>query len=461
MPPSPPGIRPTLAHRLAQPFTRFAELEVSSAVVLLIMTALALAWANSPWGETYETFWHHTYAGVKFGEWFELSLPLGHWVNDALMAVFFFVVGMEIKREMAVGELSTLRPGAAADLRRPRRNGRSRSHLRQGTTAGGPASAGLGRSDGHRHRLRGGCALGARQPRVPHSLRIFLLALAIVDDLGAVAVIAVFYTAEIHLDALALGGRGAGHVRRAAQRDRGALDSSSTSLVGAFVWYETHHSGVHATIAGVLLGFLAPTTPDVDDHSSLLDQGRDALERLRQLVTGGPDQHGDHGGHGRHAALRQLLLVGQRSLSPLDFLMNTLERWVAFFVMPLFALANAGVVIDASTFGDPTGQRVGIAVALGLLLGKPLGIALFSWVAVRVGIAVLPRGVNWRAILATGVLAGIGFTVALFVTALAFTDPTAVAGAKLGILAGSLVATILGLAILLQALPPTESPSRD
>jgi NhaA family Na+:H+ antiporter len=447
----PPGVRVYLADRLARPFARFAELEVSSAVVLLLMTAVALIWANSPWGDSYEAFWHHTYASVAVGDFFELSLPLGHWVNDALMAIFFFVVGMEIKREMVQGELSSPRkamlPVAAA-------------------LGGMVVPAGIYASiHWGEPTLRGWgvpmatdiafavAALSLLGSRVPHSLRVFLLALAIADDLGAVAVIAIFYTAEIHTEALALAT--AGLVFTYVLNLVGVRSLWIYFPVGCFVWLETHHSGVHATIAGVLLGFLTPTSRDVEDHDSLLDHGREALERLRELVLG--DQVEDHGGHARHQAIRQLQRVGLQSLSPLDMLMNTLERWVAFFVMPVFALANAGVVIEASTLGDATSQRVAIGVALGLVFGKPIGVALFSWLAVKLGIAVLPRGVNWRAILATGVLAGIGFTVALFVTSLAFTDPLATAGSKIGILLGSLAATVVGLAILAQALPATPA----
>ena len=449
---TPPGVRSRLAQRVADPFLRFADLEVAGAVVLLLLTAVALFWANSPWGHTYEEFWS-TEAGISIGPWFELSLSLGQWVNDGLMAVFFFVVGMEIKREMVIGELSTLR----------------RALLPIVAALGGmivPAAVYASFHWGE-PTLRGWgvpmatdiafamAALSLLGARVPHGLRVFLLALAIADDLGAVSVIAIFYTEEIHLGSLGLAGLGLGAVWLL--NLVGVRSFLVYAVLGAFVWYETHHSGVHATIAGVLLGFLAPTTRDLDEKETLLDHGKDALERLRGILLGeGDDDELDRGAHSRHRVLVSLQAVGRQAISPLDFLTLTLERWVAFFIMPVFALANAGVVIEAATLNDPVSQRVGIAVALGLLLGKPVGIALFSWGSVRFGLADLPRGVNWQAILATGVLAGIGFTVALFVTALAFSDPAAVAGSKLGILAGSLLAAVIGVAILARALPPTS-----
>jgi NhaA family Na+:H+ antiporter len=439
---------PLLAERLARPFVRFLELETSSAILLLAMAVAALVWANSPWGATYDHFWHLP-LGLRLGDVFALELSLGHWVNDGLMTIFFFVVGMEIKREMVQGELST----------------RARAMLPiLGALGGMVVPAGIYASlHWGEPTLRGWgipmatdiafavAALSVLGSRVPPGLRIFLLALAIADDLGAVAVIAIFYTAEIHLSALWLAA--AGLALCVVLNRMGVRSFLVYALVGAFVWFETHHSGVHATISGVMLGFLTPTWLPTTDHETMIDRGRHALDRLRDLLRRHPEEGVDHGGHERHHVAQQLADVGRASLSPLDLLVNVLERPVAFVIMPVFALANAGVALDASTLGNPTAERVGVAVALGLLFGKPIGITLFSWASVRLGIAALPRGVGWPALAATGVLAGIGFTVALFVTALAFTDPHATAGSKVGILAGSFLATLAGLAILARALP--------
>ncbi len=440
----------SLADRLARPFVRFLELEVSSAILLLAMAVAALAWANSPWGDSYDHFWH-TPIGLRVGHVFQLELSLGHWVNDGLMTIFFFVVGMEIKREMVYGELSTraraMLPilGALGGMVVP-------AGIYTLFHYGGPAAHGWGIPMATDIAFAV-AALSVLGRRVPPGLRIFLLALAIVDDLGAVAVIAVFYTAEIHLSALALA---AGGLAACVLLSWAGVRSFVVYvLVGTFVWYETHHSGVHATVAGVMLGFLTPTRVALPDRDSLLDRGRGALEHLRELLMGSGD---DHGGHQRIDALRQLSLVGRQTLSPLDLLVSVLERPVAFLIMPLFALANAGVRFDAATLGDPLAERVAIAVALGLFIGKPIGVTLFSWLAVRSRVADLPRGVNWGALFATGILAGIGFTVALFVTALAFEDPLSTAGSKVGILAGSLLATVVGLVVLARTLP-TEPTS--
>ena len=447
--------RPNLANRIARPFVRFLELEVASAVLLLAMTVAALVWANSPWSESYAHFWHTSLALVLGSGW-SIDLSLGHWVNDGLMTIFFFMVGMEIKREMVLGELS-----APKKAMLPIMAAIGGMVIPAGVYvffhAGGPAIRGWGvpMATDIAFAVAAMSVLGSR---VPPGLRIFLLALAIVDDLGAVAVIAIFYTAEIHLDALAWAGAGLGFI--VFMRWAGVRSILFYILVGIFIWYETHHSGVHATIAGVMLGVLTPTAVDHDDddHETLVERGRHAIEHLREILGGheGDEHHRDHGGHQRAHVLQTLSGVGRQSLSPLDFLVNLLERPVAFLIMPIFALANAGVTFEASTLNDGTAQLVAFAVALGLLVGKPVGVLLFAWVAVKMGIAQLPRGANWGMVTASGILAGIGFTVALFVTTLAFEDPVQTAGSKIGILAGSVLATILGLFVLAKSLP--EAP---
>jgi len=452
--------RPALADRIARPFVRFMELEVSSALLLVAMAALALLWANSPWSASYFALWHDTHAAVSLGG-FHLELSLGEWVNDGLMTIFFFLVGMEIKRELVEGELSSraraMLPilGALGGMVVPACIYAS-MHLGQATIRGWgiPMATDIAFAVG---------ALSLLGKRVPASMRVSLLALAIADDLGAVAVIAVFYTAEIHLASLALAGGGL--LACFALNLAGVRSYLIYIVLGAFVWHEMHESGVHATVAGVMLGFLTPTALAARDGDSLVDRGRHSLERLRELVTGHHDPASglnDHGGHQRAALMRQLQNVGREALSPVDFLTNALERWVAFVIMPLFALSNAGVALDARTLSNPEAQSVAIAVGLGLVVGKPIGISLFCWLAVRTRIAALPAGVNWTAIFGVGLLAGIGFTVALFVTDLAFLsvgEDIAGSGAKIGILGGSLLATVLGLACLSRALPAVPEPA--
>ena len=432
-----------MAQRLSQPFVAFAQIEIASAVLLLAMTLVALAWANLPhYGETYHAFWE-TEVGIQIGA-FDLSLSLHGWVNDALMAIFFFAVGMEIKRELVVGELATAQRamlplfGALGGMVAP-------ALIYTSFHFGGPASSGWGIPMATDIAFAV-AALSLLGSRVPPGLKVFLLALAIVDDLGAIAVIAVFYTADLSFAWMA-----AAAVIFAGVYGLNRLGVRSLPvyfMAGGFAWLAMHESGVHATIAGVILGLLTPTVTDVEVRG-VVSQAFDAIDRLRDLLDG-PEP--DHGGHQRHDMVQR---IGQSRevLSPLDFLTNRLEPWVGFFIMPVFALSNAGVVFDTATLGSPEALSVGMAVALGLLLGKPIGIWLFSFAAVKLGLAALPSGVNWTTILATGLLAGIGFTVALFISALAFDNPLFTDGSKLGILCASTLAGVLGVTILSRTLP--------
>ena len=443
----------TLANRLSRPFLRFFEIEASSAILLFAMTVAALAWSNSPVAETYERFWH-SHLALAAGPW-RLEMSLAHFVTDALMTIFFFVVGMEIKRELLHGELSTRQKamlpaaGALGGMVVP-------ALLYTAFHYGGPALRGWGipMATDIAFAVATMSLLG---PRVPRGLKVFLLALAIADDLGAVAVIAVFYTEHVSLPFLAAALLTLCLVYGL---NRAGVQAFSVYwVVGGVAWLFTLQSGVHATVAGVALGFLTPSTVRDPGDESLLDRGRHLVERLRELVHLGRDEHGS----ARHEAFRELRRMGLDAMSPLDYLMNELTRWVAFVVMPIFALANAGVSLDAISLDDPQTGRVGLAVALGLLLGKPIGITLFSFAAVKLGLAALPRGVGWGAVVATGLLAGIGFTVALFITNLAFSAPEHVAGAKIGILSGSALATLLGLLALHRSLgrPPRTDLAFD
>ena len=385
--------------RLTAAFQGFVALESSSTLLLLLATFAALALANSPLHDAYERALHLPLA-LRAGS-FALELSLGHFVNDALMAVFFFVVGMEIKRELVLGELSSPRRaalpvfGALGGMLVP-------AALYAALHWGEPSVRGWGIPMATDIAFAV-AALGVFGARAPAGLKVFLLALAIADDIGAVAVIALFYASGIAPGWLAVGG--AGLAACALLGRLGVRSYGVYVLVGAAVWYATLRSGVHATIGGVLLGLLAPA------------RGRD----------GAP--------------------------SPIDDLVHRLHPWVAFAIMPVFALCNAGVALDASSVGDTAAVRVALAVALGLVLGKPLGITLVAWLAVRAGAAELPRGITWRQVIGAGALAGIGFTVALFIAALAFEDAHFVAGAKIGTLAASLVAAALGMAWLSRALP--------
>ncbi len=430
---------------VADPILRFAQLENAGAILLLLMTVLALAWANSPWGDSYLHLFH---TPISFGVGDHvLSLPLEAWVNDGLMAIFFFTVGLEIKREMVLGELSKLSRamlpvmGALGGMVVP-------AGIYAALHLGGPAASGWGVPMATDIAFAV-AAIAILGKRCPPPLKVFLLALAIADDLGAVTVIAVFYTETIHTGALFTSFGLLGLVF--AMNVLGVRAFPAYWLVGAFVWFFMHESGVHATIAGVLLGILTPATAQVEPGHGFSDRVDSLVDKFKGLVNLSDEE--DYGGHKKAHVVDDVIVAYTNSQSPLDYLLHQLERFVAIVIMPIFALANAGVVFDAEVFGDAMSMQVAFAVGVGLLLGKPIGITLFAWISVRLGVAALPTGVNWKALAGTGLLAGIGFTMALFVTNLAFKDPILISGSKIGIFAGSLLAAVLGVTLLKNSLP--------
>jgi NhaA family Na+:H+ antiporter len=441
--------RTTLADRLARPLRRFLAIEAASSALLLAATLIALGLANSPWREGWAHFWHQRIA-IEVGS-FELALSLGHWVNDALMAIFFFVVGLEIKRELTIGELASreraMLPvfGALGGMVAP-------ACIYLLLQPGGAAAAGWGIPMATDIAFAV-AALALLGRRVAPGLKVFLLALAIVDDLGAVTVIAVFYTDEIRLSALfaAVLGLGLVYVTRLA----GVRAYAPYFVVGAVVWLATLGSGVHATVAGVLLGLLTPVHPLVE-RRTLVERARErAAEALSRIGDGGSTLAPE-------PVLQEVRHLSRDAQSPLEYLTHQLHPWVAFVVMPVFALANAGVTLDGSTLGAAEGRGVALAVGAGLLLGKPLGIALFALAAVRFGIAAMPRGVTPGGLFGAGLLGGIGFTMALFITALAFGEGPLADAAKVGVLGASLLACVGGVLVLARVLPrsPAETGGR-
>lgn len=431
---------------VADPILRFAQLESAGAILLLLMTIVALVWANSPWGESYDHLWH-TPVSFGFGD-SVLSLSLAHWVNDGLMAIFFFTVGLEIKREMVLGELSKLSRamlpvmGALGGMIVP-------AGIYASIHAGGAAASGWGVPMATDIAFAV-AALAVLGKRVPPPLKVFLLALAIADDLGAVTVIAVFYTETIHMNALFISFALLGVVF--GMNVLGVRAFPAYWLVGAFVWFFMHESGVHATIAGVLLGMLTPATARVEPGQGFSDRVDGLVDKFKDMVNLSDEE--DYGGHKKAHLVDDVITTYVNSQSPLDYLLHQLERFVAIAIMPIFALANAGVVFDSEVFGNGLSMEVALAVGLGLFVGKPIGITLFAWLSVRLGFATLPTGVNWKALAGTGLLAGIGFTMALFVTNLAFKDPILISGSKIGIFAGSLLSAVIGIMMLQKALPP-------
>lgn len=433
-------VRP-LAERLSEPLTRFLHVEAAGGLALLACTVLALVLANSPWAEPFDKFWL-TRIGFTVGG-FALDKPLLLWMNDGLMTVFFFLVGLEIKREFVFGELRNPRhavlPAAAAlgGMVVPAAFYLAFQWGQVGERGWGvPMATDIAF-------VVGFLALLGR--RVPLGLKILLLTLAIIDDIGAVLVIAVAYTADLAPWFLVPAALGFGLIyifNRA-----GVRPVPIYVIVGAGIWLATLKSGIHPTVAGVLLGLLTPARPWFSERS--LSQMAEGVSRqLRQ------DQDSDAKlAHHKEAAYL-LTTTAKEMISPLVRLETALHPWVAFGIMPLFALANAGVRIDISAMGSP----VATAVAAGLVVGKPLGILAFSWVAVQIGIARLPAGVNWKALLGAGCLAGVGFTMSLFIAGLALEGDQLIAG-KVGTLVGSFLSAALGMVLLVWFLNKQEQKS--
>lgn len=413
--------------RLQRPLQAFTHIESASGVVLLICTAVALLAANSPYAETYDTFWHQK---LRFavGD-FALSHSLAHWINDGLMAIFFFVIGLEIKREMVIGELSDRRkvalPVAAAigGVVAPVLIYLALQHGEAGERGWAvPMATDIA--------FVVGC-MSLLGKRVPRGLSILMLSLAIVDDLMAVLVIAVFYTESI--SGVWLAGALVGLAAIVMMSRLGVRSIGIYVVAGVWVWLCTLESGVHPTVAGVLVGLLTPVHPLIGGERFLgflrhvndtLRKPETSIERARELVA-------------------DLSFASREAVSPLVRLETALHPWVAFVIMPLFALANAGVAIELDRIAEP----VSLAVASGLVLGKSVGIFGASWLTVKLGWAARPEGVTWPILFGAAFLGGIGFTMALFIASLGLSGELLVS-AKIGIILGSFVSAVLGMLIL-------------
>lgn len=416
-------------HRLTKPLINFLHVEAASGFVLLICTLVALVAANSPVSAQYLSFWK-TPIGFVIGD-FHLEHSLKHWINDALMAVFFFVIGLEVKREIVLGELKDVRR-AALPLAAAIGGMAIPAAIYFMLQMGQPGQRGFGIPMATDIAFVVGC-MAVLGRRIPGSLRIMLLSLAIVDDIGAILVIAFFYTEALNWSWLALGV--AGFCLVLVFQRLGVRSMGMYTLIGCVIWLGFHESGIHATIAGVVLGLFTPARAYLEQGA-----GGQLLQQTRELMLGeSEEQQKDLA-----KKVRSHRRISRETISPLEYLIYTLHPWVAFVIMPVFALANAGVVFRAEDVFSP----IAIAVALGLAIGKPLGIVSFSWAAVKFGIVQLPTGVNWRHLIGGGFLAGIGFTMALFISGLAFDDDTMLRSAKVGVLVGSLVSGIVGMTIL-------------
>jgi Na+:H+ antiporter, NhaA family len=432
--------------RLLAPFREFSQASAASGVVLIAAAAVALIWANSPLASAYTDLWGIELA-IDFGG-LRLSESLLHWVNDGLMAVFFLVVGLEIKREILVGELATLRratlPIAAA------MGGAVLPALIFLALAGGGTAA---RGWGVPMATDIAFALGVLAllgTRAPLGLRIFVTAFAIVDDLLAVVVIAIFYTSDLSLPALLAAGGVVG-VLVAANRI-GVRRPSAYALLGLALWLAVYASGIHATVAGVLLALTIPATTRLDSDA-YVERARSHIDDFEGRTVGGEDASTQE----HHSALWELEETTERAQAPMLRIEHALHPWVSFLIVPLFALANAGVNVQAG-FASAVGGSVPIAVIAGLVIGKQVGIMVGAAAAVRLGLASLPRGVTWRHIYGAAWLGGIGFTMSLFIATLAYGDSTSeLAMAKAGILAASVIAGLGGFG-LLRAVPTHDHP---
>jgi NhaA family Na+:H+ antiporter len=416
-----------LAKYVGRPIAGFLQVEAAGGIILLLAAVVAMVWANSPWAASYEALWH-TEVALRFGG-VELSEDLRHWVNDALMVIFFFVVGLEIKYEIVSGELRE--PKAASVPIIAALGGMVVPALiYTAFNAGGPGSIGWGIPMATDIAFAVG-VLSLLGRRIPSPARVFLLTLAIVDDIGAIAVIAVFYTSDLSLTWLAVAG--ALVLVMVGLRLLRVWSMSVYVVLGVGVWFATYESGVHATIAGVVLGLLAPAL-------ALLDQDQ-ARAYAREAIA---DEHLD-----ANELRRYRFLLGE-SVPVAERLGAQLHPWSSYVVLPIFALANAGINLGGDALAAALTAPVTAGVALGLLFGKIVGVFGASWLAVHFGIGRLPHRTTWSMMLGLGAVAGIGFTVSLFVTGLSFADGSQLAAdAKVGILGASLLAAAVGSAVLL------------
>lgn len=414
-----------VARLVARPVREFLQTEAAGGILLLVATLVALAWVNSPAGDSYEQVWR-TDMGIRIAD-FELSESLRHWVNDGLMAIFFFVVGLEIKRELVVGELNDRRSAALPSL--AALGGMIVPALIYVTiNMGGEGAAGWAIPMATDIAFAVGL-LALFGKHCPDSLRVFLLSLAIVDDIGAILVIALFYSGGIEIGwlvaALALLAAVAG------MRSRRIWWTPVYVLAGTAIWFATFESGVHATIAGVALGLLTPARP-VDPEGA-----RDAVDEASAMMQD-PEP----------SAIRRVIIQAQEAVSVAERLEHVLHPWTSFVIIPIFALANAGVELNAKLFEAATTSPVTLGIVAGLVGGKLLGISGFSWAATRSGIGSMPPSMGWNHVVGAAATAGIGFTVSLFIAGLAFDDPQLVDEARIGILFGSGAAAILGSLLL-------------
>jgi NhaA family Na+:H+ antiporter len=432
-------------------FIQFSKVEAAGGIVMLAATTAALLIANSWWNDAYQEFLH-TYIGFLVGD-FTLNMSLLHWVNDGLMAVFFFVVGLEIKREVLFGELSSIRRASLPIL----------------AAVGGAVIPALiyvwfNRSGPYMHgwgipmATDIAFAVGIMSllgSRAPLWLRSFVTALAIADDIIAVLIIAVFYSAGIQTEYLLWA---AGVLLVMIVMNRKGVQWTPAYMIPAIVlWYLVYQSGIHATIAGVAAALTIPasqkSTPDPEEIQDLeasmaMLTAATSVEESLSGARGLEAEEALEAKDAREAALDEIKDAATEQSALLYRLEHSLHTWVSFGILPLFAFVNAGIVIPFGTLAQALATPVVLGITLGLFVGKQVGITVITWLAVKLGLGDLPAGATWRQLWGGALFAGIGFTMSIFIANLAFTSPESLELAKIGVLGGSLASAIVGVIVL-------------
>ena len=424
---------------ILKPINAFLHQEASGGILLIIFTLIALVWANTPFADSYHHLWH-THISLSFGNLLTLDYPLHYWINDGLMVIFFFTIGLEIKRELLVGELSSLQKaslpiaGALGGMIFP-------AVLYTVINSGGSGADGWGIPMATDIAFVVGI-MALLGPKIPLTLKIFVLALAIADDIGAVLVIAVFYTEEISVIALIIA---AIIVFTLVLLNKlGTKSLIPYSILGILLWLAFLKSGVHATIAGVLLAFTIPASSRYDINKF----SRKVKELINKFVETGDDWKNVLNNAEREYDVMAIESSCRNILTPLQRFENGLHPWVAFLIIPLFALSNAGVSLSGLSFLEALLSKVSLGIIIGLFIGKQVGIFGFSFLAVKLKLASLPEGINWKNLYGAGILTGIGFTMSLFIAGLAFKNPALLDLSKIGVLTGSIISGVLGFLFL-------------
>lgn len=434
-------VKESIIEKIILPFQSFLHAETSGGILLLICTVAALAWANSTWSESYFHLWH-TNISINIGTT-SLSYSLHHWINDGLMVIFFFVVGLEIKREFLVGELSSSQKaalpvaGALGGMIFP-----ALVYILFNTGSEGFSGWGIPMATDIAFVIGILALLGSR---VPLSIKIFITALAIADDIGAVLLIAFFYTSDISFISLMIAFFFV--ILLIISNAVGIRNLLIYLLLGIGLWLAFLQSGVHSTVAGVILAFIIPASTRINSLR-FLTEGKKLLDDFDKA---GEESESTLTNQERLTVVQTLEGNCEKVMTPLQRFEKGLHPWVSFIIMPLFAFANAGVNLGEDFFSSLV-NPVSIGIITGLFVGKQLGIFTFSWIAIKLGIALKPEGVSWKKIYSAGILAGIGFTMSLFISNLAFGEGELLNISKVGILTGSLISGIIGFFILKSSL---------